>query len=277
MKQITINQHFVPQCYLKEFTTKTDFKTFVHTKNWALLKKKYSPKNVLFKELLYEFDLNRPDNAIENFFCRVENDYSNLSKKLLSLSNPNDFNLTHEEQTILLLFVLRLSLWNPSQYEKNKNDDFDRMWKRELELHNLSNEEKEKSLKKLEEHNRLTLPTIVQVWFNQFFIDQILARKKFIFYLSNWNNFFLTSDNPVIEWYTNWTWLLPWTATLSDISYWLALSPFIHLQIIDKTDYAEVPNLAICNDISWKKTRIHNVSMFKQCKKFVYGISPYNG
>lgn len=272
-KQITINQHFVPQCYLKEFTTKNDGKTFVFNKKWELLKNKYIPKSILFKELLYEFNLNNPDNKIENFFSKLENDYSVLSKKLLSLSDPSNFSLSNKEQVILLLFVLRLSLWNLSQYDKNKSDDFDNMWKRELELNNLTEEEKKESLRKLEEYNRITLPTVIQVWFNDIFINQILARKKFIFYLSNWKDFFQTSDNPVLEWYTNWTWLFPWTATLADTSYWVALSPFIHLQIIDKIDYENIPNLAICHDINWEKAKIHNREMFIQCKEFVYSIS----
>lgn len=273
-KQITINQHFVPQCYLKEFTTKADWKTFVYNKKWELLKNKYIPKSILFKELLYEFNLKSPDNKIENFFSKLENEYSILSKKLLSLSDPNNFNLSNEEQITLLLFVLRLSLWNPSQYDKHKSDDFDNMWKREVELHNLTEEEKKESLKKLDEHNRITLPTVIKVWFNDFFINQILARKKIIFYLSNWRDLFLTSDNPVLEWYTNWTWLFPWTATFSDTSYWVALSPFIHLQIIDKIDYKDIPNLAICSDTKWEKAKIHNKQMFNQCDKFVYGINP---
>ena len=271
--QLTKKQHFVPQCYLKEFTTKTDWKTFVYNKKWELLKNKYTPEGILFKELLYEFSLKNPDNKIENFFSKLENNYSFLSNKLLSLSDPNNFDLSNEEQVTLLLFVLRLSLWNPSQYDKNRNDNFDNMWKRELELHDLTDEEKDGNLNKLAEYNRITLPIIIQVWFDNFFINQILARKKFIFYLSNWIDFFLTSDNPVLEWHTNSTWLLPWTATLSDISYWVALSPFIHLQIVDKTDYDDIPNLAICEDTNWEKAKIHNKKMFSQCNKFVYGIN----
>ncbi|MDD2907549.1 MAG: DUF4238 domain-containing protein [Candidatus Gracilibacteria bacterium] len=273
-KQITINQHFVPQCYLKEFTTKMDGKTFVYNKKGGLLKNKYIPKSIGFKELLYEFNLKRPDNKIENFFSKLESEYSMLSKKLLSLSEPDNFNLSNEEQITLLLFVLRLSLGNPSQYDKNRNEDFDNMWKRELELHDLTENEKKESLKKLDEYNRISLPTIIKVGFNEIFINQILARKKFIFYLSNGKDLFLTSDNPVLEWYTNGTGLFPGTATFSDTSYGVALSPFIHLQIIDNTDYEDIPSLAICSDIKGEKAKKHNKNMFNQCDKFVYGINP---
>jgi hypothetical protein len=59
---------------------------------------------------LYEFNLKNPDNKIENFFSKLESEYSILSKKILSLSDPNNFDLSNQEQVTLLLFVMRLSL-----------------------------------------------------------------------------------------------------------------------------------------------------------------------
>ena len=111
-----------------------------------------------------------PDNTIENFFSRIEDQYSILSKKLLSLKSPEDFNLTQEEQLVLLLFVLRLSLGNPSQYNNLNNKDFDELRMRELESNNLSEKDKKDSLEKLKEHNRKQLPISIKVAFNTTFL-----------------------------------------------------------------------------------------------------------
>lgn len=270
-KQITKDQHFVPQCYLKQFTI-NDWKVFAYNKNWKLLNKKYLPKEVLFKFLLYELDLTDLDNRIENFFSKIEDKYSILSNKLLSLKDPSDFDLTEEDQIILLFFVLRLSLGNPTQYQKLNNEDFNDLRIREGKLNNISELDHEKSLKNLQEHNRQQLPISIQVAFQPGFLIEFMLRKKFIFILSSGYDVFLTSDNPVIERCEKWTWLFD-LPRLTDTNYDVALSPYVYLKIIDKTNiqYSKIPNLSLCNDTNWKFSREYNRKMFEQCELFVYG------
>lgn len=266
-KQITFDQHFVPQCYLKNFTS-NDWKVFAYNKNWQLLSKKYSPKSILFKNLLYELNLEDPDNTIENFFSRIEDQYSILSKKLLSLKSPEDFNLTQEEQLVLLLFVLRLSLGNPSQYNNLNNKDFDELRMRELEANNLSEKDKKDSLEKLKEHNRKQLPISIKVAFNTTFLTEFMLRKKFVFILTNEDNIFLTSDKPVIERCDKSSWFF--SPILTDTNYYVALSPYICLKIIDKDLDINVSNLSICYDKNWEIGKKHNKLMFEYCKNYVY-------
>lgn len=275
IQQTTIDQHFVPQCYLKEFTN-NDWKVFAYNKFWQQLKHKYLPKSILFKELLYELNLQDPNNKIENFFAKIEDQYSILSKRILWLKDPEDFNLTQDEQIILLLFVLRLSLGNPSQYRNLNNESFNKLWERESSAHNLSKKDKKKSIDNLQEHNRQQLPIAIQVAFQPVFLLQFILRKKFIFIIANEDNVFLTSDNPVIEWCGECTWLFDWTMILSDTNYDVALSPYIYLKIIDNDidKYSEIKNLSLCHDKNWEISRIYNKKMFEQCDKFVYGNIP---
>jgi len=271
-KQITINQHFVPQCYLKEFTN-NDWNVFAYNKIWQQLKHKYLPKSILFKELLYELDLQDPNNKIENFFAKIEDKYTILSKKMLWLKDPENFNLTQDEQIILLLFILRVSLGNPSQYDNLNNEDFDKLRIRESEANNLSKKGKKKSLDNLQEHNRQELPIAIQVAFQPIFLLEFILRKKFIFIITKEDNVFLTSDNPVIEWCEKCTWLLDWTTILTDTNYDVALSPYIYLRIIDKDieKYSKLENLSLYYDKNWEISEMHNKKMFNQCREFVYG------
>jgi hypothetical protein len=169
------------------------------------LNRKYSPRSILFKKLIYELNLKDPDNKIENFFKKIEDRYSILSKKLLSLQHPEDFNLSNDEQTHLLLFVLRVALGNPSQHEHLHNKDFDNLRLRELEVNNLSDEDKRESIINLQEHNRQELPISIEVAFQKEFLLELILKKKFIFFIVNETNIFLTSDNPVVQWYENAT------------------------------------------------------------------------
>lgn len=273
IQQITIDQHFVPQCYLKEFTN-NDWKVFAYNKIWELLKNKYLPKSILFKKLLYELNLQDPDNKIEKFFAKIEDKYSRLSSKLLWLKNLEDFDLNQDEQITLFLFILRLSLGNPSHYDNLNNEEFNDLRKRDVEIHNLPEEDKKKSLGELKEHNRQQLPIAIQVAFQPTFLLEFILRKKFIFIFTKEDKVFLTSDNPIIERCEKWTWLLDWTTVLTDTNYWVALSPYIYLKIIDKDTDPKVTNLAICHDKNWKIWKRHNELMFEQCKSFVYWNIP---
>lgn len=267
-KQITIDQHFLPQCYLKQFTN-GDWKVFAYTKEWTLLTKKYLPQSIGYKELLYELNVKDPDNKIENIFSKIENNYADLSVKLLSLSHPDNYSLTEEEQITLFLFVMRLSLWNPSKYDNLNSDNFDALRKRELEVQNLSDEDKRNSLNNLDEHNRRSLPISIYAAFHPYFVNQIILRKKIVFLISWGDAFFLTSDNPVVDRCEKWTWILNYP-TLGDINYWVALSPYVYLRIVDKDIDPEVENLSLCKDRYWDIARNHNKIMYKQCQKFVY-------
>jgi len=273
-KQITIDQHFLPQCYLKNFTIH-DWRVFVYNKNWQLLKRKYTPKSIWWKHLLYELNLDDPDNIIENFFSKIEDQYASLSEDLLSLKDVDVLsNLSEENQVSLLLFILRLTLWNLSQYDKINSDGFDDLWKRELLNHSLSIDEKKKSLQNLEEHNRRQLPLSILVAFTESFLSEIILRKKIIFVLSNWSKFFMTSDNPVIERRKRWNWVLGFT-TLGDMNYCVALSPYIWIKIIDKEDEPNIKNLSLLHDKYWEICNKHNQQMFKQSLQFVYSDCNY--
>jgi hypothetical protein len=74
----------------------------------------------------------------------------------------------------------------------------------------------------------------------------------------------------VVQWYENATWLFDWMPRFSDINYWVALSPYVYLKIIDQETDPNIKNLSLCCDKNWEIVKKHNQLMFKQCKDFVY-------
>lgn len=128
MKNYAINQHFVPQFYLKQFTDKDD-KLHCYNKHSH---EKYSAHtiDICRKKNLYETEYDIPlkngekyivHNGIENMFKDVEGTYSTMLPKILSkcINNCNGVSLicSTAEKLILADMVTNFLVRNPYAVE----------------------------------------------------------------------------------------------------------------------------------------------------------------
>ena len=104
MEKIPIKQHYVPVCYLKNFTinntnlrNKNILTNFFQIKD-CLLKTNISIKSICTKTYFYG-----EDGLIEKRFAVSEKKWSNLLKKII---NSNKFSLTNEDISLLKKFII---------------------------------------------------------------------------------------------------------------------------------------------------------------------------
>lgn len=124
--QITKNQHFVPQTYLKSFCSEGTNELFylnvqIATKHNKFMFKKTGTKNLCSKNLLYELknaqgELLDP-NRIENRLGKLENDFNKYKFFLLNNiqkgSRFGKVSLTEDEKEYWLQFMVSLIIRSP--------------------------------------------------------------------------------------------------------------------------------------------------------------------
>ena len=130
---MTKKQHYVPQFYLRNFTSE-DNKLWVFDR----VKREYyckTPKEVCYEKYLYETpwkDENPKlgkfvlENQIENYFADKEGEYSYLIKRIIDIcKNPQNKNALicrHEEKEMLASFVANIFVRNPWSLKQIESD-----------------------------------------------------------------------------------------------------------------------------------------------------------
>lgn len=130
---MTKKQHYVPQFYLRSFTS-DDNKLWVYDR----VKEKYyfqTPKEVCYENYLYEtpWEDENPklgrfvlENQIENYFADKEGEYSVLIKRIIDIcrnpQNKNALICNHEEKEMLASFVANIFVRNPWSLKQIESD-----------------------------------------------------------------------------------------------------------------------------------------------------------
>ena len=130
---MTKKQHYVPQFYLKNFTS-DDNKLWVFDR----VKKEYyrnAPKDICFEKFLYETpweDANPKlgkyvlENQIEVYFAEKEGEYSSLLKKIIGIcrepQNKNALICNAQEKKMLASFLTNIFVRNPWSLKQIESD-----------------------------------------------------------------------------------------------------------------------------------------------------------
>ena len=130
---MTKKQHYVPQFYLRNFTS-DDNKLWVFDR----IKEEYyfrTPKEVCYEKYLYETLWKDEDpklgkfileNQIENYFADKEGEYSPLLKRIIDIcrnpQNKNALICNHQEKKILASFVANVFVRNPWSLKQIESD-----------------------------------------------------------------------------------------------------------------------------------------------------------
>lgn len=135
--QNTVKEHFVPQFYLKNFTTEKNLLYVYDLERKTFFTQK--PKNICYENNLYETKWENVNpklgnfvlqNDIEKTFCGYESDYANVLTKILKVcnpyQNPNALILHGNEKESFFRFVVNLIVRHPHNMEElslNKIDE----------------------------------------------------------------------------------------------------------------------------------------------------------
>lgn len=208
-KNLTKKQHYVPQFYLRNFTS-DDNKLWVFDR----VKKEYyfqTTKEVCCEKYLYETPWKDEDprlgkfilgNQIENYFADKEGEYSPLLKKIVDIcrnpQNKNALICNHEEKELLASFVANVFVRNPWSLKQIESD---------LPLEELKKNEEIQAIEQIIQTmgfgdiDSLVKAADKKVWLTEEFDGSRLAPRilemNYIFLVSN-EEPFITSSFPAI-------------------------------------------------------------------------------
>lgn len=228
-KQNPVKQHFVPQCYLREFadpsaSTEKDAFVWIFDKD-GKNKRLDKVKNVLFSNDLYTIKIKGKKNYfIEKTLQNIEGSYATVFREKISKRLP----LTEEEHIYLCIFVA-VMLQRTLRHKDSLGKFLDQLIERAEKLEHAHGAQPRASLELKEEKENAHklglidgLPTLTE----------LLARMSvaFIFPMSKKSKF-ITSDDPVTLFNSDLQWQRFMGPGLGqdNIQLTLALSPDIML------------------------------------------------
>lgn len=272
MWEITREQHFVPQVHLKKFTDHHDKKIFVYDKNFRKLNKKYHPVQICRRDYLYEFSVNNPNNWIENAFSYIEKKFTDLyENKLKHINHLNkNIKLSNDERLIILYYVLRMDYWNI--VNKITWDEWMwNMWERNIIENCKTKEDLDIAYKNMhsekKDSEQRRVPVQIKTIFDNFI--PYLFKERIIMFILNKQENYLTSDNPVNNYYSKE--FKPWGfygPSVFDINYQIAVSQKLVICIDD--DKANKWDGDIVLDSNWTSVFYMNSSYFVTANEFIY-------
>lgn len=121
-------QHYLPQFYLKGFSTKRKFNGVQSENVWSYDKlthtiKNKSVKNTAYENYLYSF-LNKDskDHILEDIFSKIENNTKTIFDKIISISNGNSSkSLSFSDKSELIDYSILCHLRSPTTLSVVKN------------------------------------------------------------------------------------------------------------------------------------------------------------
>lgn len=210
---MTKKQHYVPQFYLKNFTS-DDNKLWVFDR----VKKEYyrnAPKDICFEKFLYETpweDANPKlgkyvlENQIEDYFAEKEGEYSSLLKKIIGIcrepQNKNALICNAQEKKMLASFLANIFVRNPWSLKQIESD---------LPLEELKKNEEIQAIEQiiqimgLGDIDSLVKAADKRVWLTEEFdgsrLASRIAKMNYIFLVSEKESFITSSFPAMYELY----------------------------------------------------------------------------
>lgn len=187
-------QHYVPQCYLREFADplsffSKDYFVWIIDKN-GKKKRRDKVKNVLFSNDLYTITIpgKGKDYTIERKLQDIEGAYATIFREKISKKLP----LSGEEHATLCVFVaamLQRTLRHKDSVEKFHND-MSEMFARMEEKHGMSPSKSEEMKRQLENSHKNELISGIP------YVSKILSQMSLAFFCAPLGMKFITSDDP---------------------------------------------------------------------------------
>ena len=256
-KQITKNQHYVPECYLKQFAIENPNQGFMvrafDVRAVRILERPFSTAQICWKKFFYAVETGVRDDisqALETVFGRIENVFSTALPGIINRAAAQQ--LTFNDLDFLAYFMSVQWVRTPSFREwlqKVYSDymkwrinvrasrpefrDFIRSTADDMGEDQLSDEQIEEIKQRVQSSeydvrwdNSPHLNFIDEQKVNGF--HNLFLEKKWRIHLSQGPYHFITSDNPVVHWKPPMTGLVP--VTFMDGSHLFALTPKILIE-----------------------------------------------
>lgn len=194
-KQITVNQHYVPQCLLKHFgwDAKKGKRINIFDSVRSTVRHNQSIKEVFSQNYFYD-----KDNLVENFISqKIESPASRIIDQIVS----GNFEVISEDRLTLLAFISSLLYRTPEAREKAiafVNAHFELMVRELLRLNGLDPEEASRGAFKFQDPSQVVSLIAVQGT-----IDSIILKDLDFHFVKNETNLeFYIADHPVFTY--NW-------------------------------------------------------------------------
>jgi len=287
--QITKKQHFVPVFYMKKFASQDNFLKVLDLKQGKLLKQKpYS--GVCYDKYYYAQKTGEQDEVsqiVEECFSSLEttiaNQYQKIYDKIVSYQHLND-----EERYVLSVFASML--WLRGEYMRKQinrmNED---IMKQTMSLRashpsfpdyikKLFKEKDEKIAdEEVENMRKMLLDKSYKLKFNNAeHLEFLSTYENFanMFYGKNWRIYlaqgqkkFITSDNPVIEWFPERK-HFAYGASFLERKHYLVLSQEVLIEMVNPISGKNLKRKVISDDEVLEYNRLRAEYSIKYCYGF---------
>jgi len=288
MTQITKDQHFVPRFYLKRFAR--DGKIQVFDVRDKQIRKPRPYASVCYEKFFYAAKTGVPDDvsqAIEDGFGQIENKIAGALPGIIDRAVA--WQLTDRDLVILAVFMSVQWLRTPffrEMLQKAESDPMKQLSKKLVTFgyfrsmakeHEMSTEELEEMEQFIRSgqynirstNNALHLSFIKKEDITEF--AHFLLAKKWRIFLSERPYYFITSDNPVAEWFPPRTGIFG--ASFMERQHYLALTPNILIETIrpDGIDPEQQPTERLSyHAASGKGILMFNILLASHAHQFAY-------
>ncbi len=224
--QITKNQHYVPQFYLRKFANSNDKLEILDCGRRKVVASR-SPKSVCNEEYYYSANnqLDEVSQALEKEFQRIESDISKVYDDIMG-KFINFEQITENDKILVSTFMSLQYLRGPymrKQIQRVNEQMVKQITKLQFSsphIHKFFEQHEKESGEKLTEQQRNEVIKFAQK--GEYRVEMgnaahlnligemegfrnLLFGKEWLVYISKSNKKFITSDNPVIELFPEWT------------------------------------------------------------------------
>jgi len=288
-KQITSKQHFVPVFFMKKFAGSDNFLKVLDLKQGNFIKPRpYS--GVCYDKFYYAQKTGKEDEVsqlVEDFFSTLENyianQYQEIYNKIISYKHLDD-----EERYVLSVFSSML--WLRGEYmRKQINRMSENIMKQTMSFRashpgfsdNIKKFFKEKgeeiTNEEVEKMKKMLLDKSYNLKFNNAeHLEFLRTYENFanMFYAKNWrvylaqgNKKFITSDNPVIEWFPERK-NFAYGSSFLDRKHYLAISPEVLIEMISPISGKKLKRKVIYDEEIFEFNRLRAEYSINYCYGF---------
>ncbi len=247
-EQITKNQHYVPEFYLRKFANTKDKLEILDCERRKVVATR-SPKSICIGEYYYSADnkLDEVSQALEKEFQRIESDiskvYDGITEKFI-----NSEQITESDKMLVATFMSLQYLRGPymrKQIQRMDEQAIKQMTKLHFgssHIHKIFDRYEKETGEKLTEQQRNEVIEFAQK--GEYEVEMgnethlhlisemegfrnLLFGKEWLVYISKSNKKFITSDNPVIELFPEWTGKFFYGPTFLQRTHQFAMTPDI--------------------------------------------------
>lgn len=260
-EQISKNQHYVPQFYLKKFVNSDEKLEILDCERRKVVTSR-TPKSVCNEEYFYSLNnqLDEVSQVLEKELGRIESSVSNVYDKI-SQKFTNFEQITEDDKFLIATFMSLQYLRGPymrKQIHKMNEQMVKHVTKMQFgssHIHKFFDEHEKDTGEKLTDKQRQEVIEFAQG--GEYGVEMgnashlhllgemegfrnLLFGKEWLVYISKSSKKFITSDNPVIELFPDWAGKFFWQPTFLQRTHQFAMTPEILIIATDPRNPPEI-------------------------------------